>query len=260
MVYGGSFFAWHKELKPTMEAAYPPENACFAAISATDFDQMPGFSYGYFAPASPHNKQYKWVSLSKAGNMSKRARGPLVPPGTLVYVAKPSSADTFARDVMPIGIATDGIQTPFTTASLQVSGVGCVRTGALFLTNINNSPFSETASSEPDNTILLNRIANTFACRAFEQNTAKDIQNRVGFWGPIIPSAGEIPRKLHNAHRSWARTSIEAMRSWNAESPSIPPFERDAKGAFEVSGAPESVTVDSSQVDTVNAKWANTEN
>jgi len=237
-----------------MEAAYPPENACFAAISATDFDQMPGFSYGYFAPASPHDKQFKWVSLAKAGSETKRARGPLVPPGTLVYVAKPSTVLAWARDVMPIGIATDGIQTPFTTASLQVSGVGCLRTGAVSLHGVSKTPFNRSRDESKE----LNKVALRYAQRAYEQSTNKQKQNRILSWGPIIPSAGEIKRKLHNAHRSWARTSIETIRSWSAESPSIPPFNQDNDNLFEVSGRV--VTVNSSTATAVGAKWSNTEN
>lgn len=248
---------WGTKLKTkTMEAAYPPENACFAAISATDFDQMPGFSYGYFAPASPHNKQYKWVSLAKSGSASKRARGPLVPPGTLIYAAKPSSVGEWARDVMPIGIATDGIQTPFTTASLQVSGVGCLRTGAVAIDWITNSPFDDHDAIDKTNDLV--KVGIRFANRAFEQTGNKARQNKINSWGPIIPSSGEIQRKVHNAHRSWARTSIELMRTWNAESPSIPPFNQDANNLFKVTG--DHVTVNATTVTAVGAKWANTEN
>lgn len=242
-----------------MESAYPPENACFAAISSTDFDdnQQDGFAYGYFTPAG---KQYKWVLLkSGSASSAKRTRGPLVPPGTLIYVIKNNKSSTDAevqritKEVMPVGIAVDGIQMPFITASVQVSGVGCVRTGGITLTKVTKNAHENVGASRTD----FLRIAENYAGRAYDQAVGPNVQNLVQNWGPIIPSAGEVVRKEHNGHRSWARVSIESMRLWAIETPSKPPFEKYSGSGYEFEVVGSNLKIDSSLGSA--AGWKNTD-
>jgi len=217
-----------------MESAYAPENACFAAISATDFEDpsTDGFCYGYFAPGLPDGEQFCWRSLTGLGGQpaSKRQRGELVPPGTLIYVIKPTTSldkiepsrvASAVRNTMPIGIATDGIQLPFTTASLQVSGVGCVRTGAVTLDSVTHA-----ATIDPDYINYTNTAEMTkhFAARAYGQSPSA---GKIVNFGVLIPSEGEVARKLYNAHKSWQRISIEVVRKWMLECASQPPFKRE---------------------------------
>ncbi len=221
--------------KYAMESAYTPENACFAAISATDFESPStrGFCYGYFAPGLPDGEQTCWRSLTGLGGQpaSKRQRGELVPPGTLIYVAKPlTSLDTIdpiqvapaVRHTMPIGIATDGIQLPFTTASLQVSGVGCVRTGAVSLDKLTHASTTNLDLHDCTNTATMTRY---FSQRAYGQDTSAGTAN-IPYFGVLIPSEGEVARKIYNAHKSWQRISIEVVRNWKLECASQPPFKR----------------------------------
>jgi len=251
-----------------MESAYAPENACFAAISATDFEDpsMDGFCYGYFAPGLPDGEQFCWKSLTGLGGQpaSKRQRGELVPPGTLIYVIKPAtsldkieplSVASAVRNTMPIGIATDGIQLPFTTASLQVSGVGCVRTGAVPLDSV-----THTATIDPDWENYTNTAEMTkfFAARAYGQSpSAGSIVN----FGVLIPSEGEVARKLYNAHKSWQRISIELTRKWMLECASQPPFKREVdtltgRKVFSMTvNKREIIPETSSQIDNAAAKW-----
>jgi len=220
---------------PAMESAYAPENACFAAISSSDFDQAPLFSYGYFAPGYTEATPYQWVSLDQKSSRDslKRVRGAATPAGTLIYVARRSDGSDFysrtIRSVLPVGIAIDGIPSPFLTASLQVSGVGCLLTGAVSLKNVRGH------ATLPSTLATLNgNVASAYYSRECAQAIPADKKlNVVNAWGPIIPSDGEILRTLHNARRSWCRASIENYRQWSSETPSNPVFKMK-RGEFNV--------------------------
>jgi len=195
---------------------------------------------------------------------SKRQRGELVPPGTLIYVIKPttssdkidpSTVETAVRNTMPIGIATDGIQLPFTTASLQVSGVGCVRTGAVPLDSLTHSATINANLGDYTNTAKMTRF---FASRAYGQSPSA---GKIVNFGVLIPSEGEVARKLYNAHKSWQRISIEVVRKWMLECASQPPFKREMDTAtgrkiFKlVDNGKKIVLQPQSDIDNAAAKW-----
>lgn len=251
-----------------MENVYPPEIACFSAISSTDFDHLPTgqFIYGFFQPMPEYKQGFKWVALTdvfKTASTSKRTRGKTVPPGTLIYVSKPMPGDNeglkqSVRQVMPIGIAVDGIQMPFTTASIQVSGIGCVKTGGAMISRFTNKTheYSLTNSSS-----TLHRVATCAGSLSFEEAPHKLEQNHINAFANIIPSTGEILRKTHNVHRSWCRVSIERIRRWMPATATLPPFEHDESSPgnpFKVEDG--KLNVNSNLVPQSEKAWFNTEN
>ena len=150
-----------RQCENAMQSAYAPENACFTAISKTDLPD----TLAYFVRSATEDAFIP--ILPSSDNQSKRHRGPSVEPGALVYVC--STRNTDAPNEVPIGIAVDGIPSPFVTASIQVSGVGSCRTNQ-FITSGKNH----------------------------------DIPN----FGTRIKSEGEIVPTETNGARSWGRYSI----------------------------------------------------
>jgi len=204
-----------------MDSPYPPENACFAAISHAD--TPPNFEYGWLSLSDISTLHWNPL-ITRADRGNKRARATPVEPGTIIYVrhqtAEPSDAtfDGFFKcskvKIMPVGIAIDGIPQPFVSASIQVSGMASCRTqGAKFLNvadclTVDGDYKKRYAEARASSSAAVKEAAFDYVGRIAPQLAKQHVY--IPGIGDVHPAEGTVRRTRDNSERSWTRVCMTA--------------------------------------------------